>query len=249
MAGSRIPGPIGMHTNKPFVDNGTLALASTPLQGPVGAQSSMVAESGVGKVSEEEGLLAAVIYGEGSSGNVFEEMAAIAAVLVRQASARGFSVLGFLKSDQAKTFTFVLTDGNPRFQKFKQSKPEDIAKDAGMTGAVRAARHALSKQTDFSGGGYFWDGADLKTNFALHPKVLKGIRFSKPEHDIYKVGGKTIKEVVKFWEVLDAKGQIKQGKERGRFDCTYESTAACGGTVFWRYTPEYLQATGGKEYK
>ncbi|MGZ3337507.1 MAG: hypothetical protein ACXVBV_19475 [Isosphaeraceae bacterium] len=29
----------------------------------------------------------------------------------------------------------------------------------------------------------------------------------------------------------------------------YESTAAYGGTIFWKYNADFLKATGNKEYK
>jgi hypothetical protein len=86
---------------------------------------------------------------------------------------------------------------------------------------------------------------DLKTNYAAHPKVVKGIRFTKPEHDIFKVGEKKLTEVVEYWR--DKNGN--KTTERGRYSYTYESTAAWGSTVFWRFTPEYLKATGGKEHQ
>ncbi|WP_293000532.1 hypothetical protein [Nevskia sp.] len=85
---------------------------------------------------------------------------------------------------------------------------------AGITTALKVARHALAGKIDYSGGACFWDGKDLKTN-PDHPKR-----------------GKTVK-----------------GAERGRDTAAYESTAAYGGTVFWRLTPAYVEATGNKVYR
>lgn len=31
------------------------------------------------------------------------------------------------------------------------------------------------------------------------------------------------------------------------FDATYISTAAHGNTIFWRYDPDYVKASGAKE--
>ncbi len=188
-------------------------------------------------------------YGEGSLANVADEMAAISAVLIRQAKARGLTVGAFLHSDEAKAFSLVLADGNARYSALSRATEEAIAKDAGMTVAINAARHALAGKSDYSAGAYFWDGADLKSNLTNHPKVLLGIRFSFKEHDIYAVGDHKIKEKTEYWMVKDKTGKTVRGAERGRYDCTYESTAAFGGTVFWRFTPEFLKATGNKEFK
>ncbi len=242
-----MPGPIGTDSNSPTPDKGTLQVARNPAPVPLGSAPSTAKE--VLNLTKEEKLLAAVIYGEGSTANMFEEMAGIAAVLIRQAKARGQAVAGFLGSEEAKTFSFVLKDGNPRYNALIKASEVDIAADAGMKAAVKSARHAMSDKQDYSGGGFFWDGLDLKTNYTKHPKVLKGIRFTKKEQDIYSVGDHKISEVIKYWMKLDKEGKQIQGSERGRYDCTYESTAAYGGTVFWCYTPEFLKATGNKEYK
>lgn len=72
--------------------------------------------------AEDERLAAAVVYGEASTGVIFEEMAGIAAVLVPQAEARGSTVLDFLNSPEADGFTRVLTDGNAKFRVFQQGR-------------------------------------------------------------------------------------------------------------------------------
>ncbi len=128
---------------------------------------------------------------------------------------------------------------------------EAIAASPGMTPAVQAARYALARRPDYSGGGYVWDGADLQTNYTSHAKVRLGIYFTAPEHDIYRVGSKALPEAQgEYWDIPTHKnGQLRRGKERGRYTYTYESTAAYGGTVFWRLTAALLQATGNKVYE
>ena len=140
-------------------------------------------------------------------------------MLVRQAEARGSTVLDFLNSPEAGSFTLVLTNGNARFRVFQQATTEAIAASPGMTLAVQAARYALARRPDYSGGGYFGDGADLKTNYTSHTKVLLGIYFTAPEHDIYRVGSKALPEAqVEYWYIPTHKnGQLRRGKERGRY--------------------------------
>jgi hypothetical protein len=44
-------------------------------------------------------------------------------------------------------------------------------------------------------------------------------------------------------------GKLIDGKERGQYTDVYESTAAYGGPVFWKYGADFLKATGNKEYQ
>lgn len=187
--------------------------------------------------------LAAVAYGEGSVKNVFEEMAAIANVLVRQQKARGYAnISAFISAD--KTYAFAAHDGNQRYTQLISSKDADILKDTGMNKAILAAKNALdAKGTDYSNGAYFWDGADIKTNFSNHPKVKVGIHFIQKTHDIYSIGDKKVPDEA-WW--LDKDG--KKAKLRGKWDYVYQSTAAFGGTIFWEYNPKYIAATGNKVY-
>ncbi|PZX25393.1 hypothetical protein C7416_108133 [Cupriavidus phytorum] len=71
------------------------------------------------KLTSEERLLAAIAYGESSTRDQYEEMAALASVMVRQMKARGYaSIDAFTSKD--KNFSFVRTDGNARYvKKFK----------------------------------------------------------------------------------------------------------------------------------
>ena len=40
----------------------------------------------------------------------------------------------------------------------------------------------------------------------------------------------------------------KQGGFRGKYNHTFDSPAACGDTVFWKYNPDFMSAKGNKEY-
>ena len=97
---------------------------------------------------------------------------------------------------------------------------------------------------DFSNGAYFWDGLDIKTNYKNHPKIKGGFLVADKAHNIYSIESSSVKETT-YW--LDAKG--KPSKVRGTYAHTYESTAAEGGTIFSKYTDEFIKATGNKKYK
>jgi hypothetical protein len=203
------------------------------------------------KISDEVRILAAMAYGEASSNDVPDEMAGLAKVLVRQRDARGYADMStFVTSD--KTFSFVVKDGNARYKRFMASDANAIAKSAGMNAALRAANEALSDNSiDPSNGGYFWDGADIKSNYKKHFKVKHGIRFSDPAHNIYAIAESTKLVVITKTTVKKKKGKwiSSETVELARYDHIYVSTAAHGGTIFWKHDPAYTKVTGAKDYK
>jgi len=201
-------------------------------------------------MSEEKKLLAAIVYGESSSSNVENEMYAIASVMVRQKNARGYAdIQSFVKEDPS--FSFVVNDGNPRFKLLLGASIGEIEKNPGMTMAYAAAENALRNGIDKSNGAYFWDGADIKTNYKKHYKVRHGIKFSNSSHNIYSIE-ESLHVVVRMKVTkIKVNGKVTEHREEvARADHTYESTAAYGGTIFWRISPEYIKAVAGaKEYR
>jgi hypothetical protein len=251
------PGPVGINDHA-TPNLGVDTQLGLPLQkvlvadaggkgGTVAGGAAPVKDKTEEKLDPDVELLAAVSYGEAGTGDVFEEMAAIANVIVHQRDARGITLSSIL--GPKSTYAFAASDGNQRVAAFRKASEAAREKDPGMAAAIKAARNALDpKGTDYSNGAYFWDGADLKSNYAKHPKVKQRIKFTKPEHNIYKVKESTV-DVTTHWMVKDKEGKIVEGKERGHYTYTYESTAAYGGTIFWKYNPDFLKATGNKEYK
>jgi hypothetical protein len=246
------PGPLGaLDHGDPLVAHGLggmlLAQRVVPFTSP--DTSARPPSPGVELLKAQESadvvLLAAVAYGEASAGDVDEEMAAIASVVARQRTARGTTLQHLL--GPGGTFAYAASDGNPRTALFRRAKPADRIKNAGMVSAIKAACNALSGGHDFSSGAYFWDGADIKSNYANHPKVKRGIRFTRPEHNIYKIRETSV-DITTHWQTKDKSGKTIDGKVRGHYTHVYESTAALGGTVFWKYSADFLRATGNKEY-
>jgi hypothetical protein len=196
-------------------------------------------------------LLAAMAYGESSLQDNTDEMMAIASVLVRQRDARGYSDMAtFTRNDS--TFSFVVSDGNARYSALMKAKDDKIAKTPGMQAAISAARNALAGGPDKSNGAYFWDGADIKTNYAHHFKVKQGIKITDPSHNIYNIQDST--HLVILYKTTKIKNkkthQVTVKKEEvGRYDHIYDSTSAYGGTIFWKFSQDYLDVTHAKEYK
>lgn len=141
------------------------------------------------------------------------------------------------------------TTGSPRYNRFMKANEADIQADSGMALALKCAQSALADTgADPSNGAYWWDGLDFKTNYSGHPKVRDGFHFSAPEHNIYDVK-ETSHETTIYWKVRDKKtGKEVNSKVRGKFKYVWESTAAYGGTIFWKHDADYLTASGGKAY-
>jgi hypothetical protein len=202
------------------------------------------------KPDKQVRTLAAMAYGEASAKDDPDEMGALASVLVRQRDARGYIDINvFVKSD--KTFSFVVADGNDRYRKLINASESQIAKDPGMSAAVTAARNALSGGRDSSNGAYFWDGADIKSNYKKHFKVRQGIRFADSAHNIYSIEESKVLVIKTKTTVEKKQGKIinKTVVEVGRYDHVYVSTAAYGGTIFWKFNPDYVSLNRAKEYK
>lgn len=118
--------------------------------------------------------------------------------------------------------------------------------------AILAAINALEGGVDKSNGAYFWDGADIKSNYKHHFKVRRGIKFTDPSHNIYGIQEST-KIVIKYKTTKvknTGTGKVSITRvEVGRYDQQYDSTAAYGGTIFWKFNPQFLDVTHGWEYK
>lgn len=200
------------------------------------------------KIDSETRLLAAIAYGESSPDDVFEEMAALANVMVRQCKARGYSSIASFTAKE-RSFSFVVVDGNERYSILMKATEAEIEKSKSMSKAVAAAKNALDNGRDYSNGAYFWDGADIKKNYKTHFKVKNGIKFTDPSHNIYGIP-ESKKVVVKTKTTrIMANGTIQTKKEEWwRYEHVYESTIVHGGTIFWRQNPEYLKHTRAKAH-
>jgi hypothetical protein len=210
--------------------------------GPVGVNDCGAVDQGL---SADEELLAAVSYGEASVLDVFEEMAAIASVIVRQRDARNTTLKALLSS--SSTFAFAASDGNPRVEAFRKAKPAVRCARPGMMRAIKAAKNALGKGMDYSNGAYFWDGVDIKTNYKAHPKVRAGVHITKAEHNVVGIEDFAV-DVTTYWKVLKD-GKMVDGGKRGHYTYTYESTAGFGKTIFWKYGDDFLKATGNSLHR
>jgi hypothetical protein len=201
------------------------------------------------KLTDEVRMLAAMAYGEGSTADDMQEIYALASVLRRQQQARGYASIKELGTKD-KSFSFVTSDGNERYNKLMKATEAQIAKDTGMSIAIKAAENAFAGGIDYSSGAFFWDGADIKKYYSTHFKVRHGIKFTDPSHNIYDIKESTI-QTMSLYKTTKKKVNGKVVTEQTLVDSAdhvYESTAAHGGTIFWKQSPHYLNVTKSKEW-
>ncbi len=199
-------------------------------------------------IDSETKLLAAIAYGEASVDDDPQEVLGIAYAVSNRSRAWKKTVSEVLKADP--NYTYAANGSNKRFNLLKSSSLAQINKSPAMRTAVNAAMNAWNeKGDDPSNGAYWWDGTDLKEMRNANPRIKQGFKYGAEEHNIYKMDPVII-VVIRRWQVTDRKsGKIVEGLERGRFDAVYISTSARGRTIFWRYNPDYVKATGAKDYK
>jgi hypothetical protein len=222
---------------------------STPQ--PASAAPPASAPAALQPIDAQTRQLAAMAYGEASLQNNADEMMAIASVLVRQRDARGYPDMATFVNNES-SFSFVVSDGNARYNGLMKATNDKIAKNPAMQAALAAARNALAGGPDKSNGAYFWDGADIKTNYAHHFKVRQGIKITDPSHNIYNIQDSARLVILsKTTKIKNKKtGNVTIKKEEiGRYDHVYDSTAGVGGTIFWKFDQQYIDTTGAKEYK
>ncbi|BCF92900.1 hypothetical protein [Paraburkholderia sp. PGU16] len=200
-------------------------------------------------IDDQTRKLAGIAYGEASVDDDPDEIGGIAFAVANRCRAWGGKTVDQLLSADPN-YTYAVSDGNARFGKLMSSSNAGVAKDPGMSLAVEWARKALvADGTDPSGGGFWWDGLDFKSNYAHHPKVRDGFRYGSPEHNIFDVP-EARRPVTIWWQVKNKKtGQLVNSSVRGKYDAIWVSTAAHGHTIFWKHDPDYISATSGKVYR
>jgi hypothetical protein len=81
--------------------------------------------------------------------------------------------------------------------------------------------------------------------------VRQGIRFAHSSHNIYSINESKVLVIKTKTTVEKKQGKVtnKTVVEVGRYDHVYVSTAAYGGTIFWKFNPDYVNLNRAKEYK
>lgn len=173
-------------------------------------------------VSEKQ-LVAAIIYGEASVNSTFEEKAAIGNALIRKRNAYHLVTVNQLIK-KFPNFSAAVADKNIRYS---IALCADIAIE--YPDLDLAVSNALDPNgIDYANGGCFWDGKDLLTLGSKQQHYDWGYTFTNPNHNVYN---------------LTPPPPKNEEDEFGFYDYTLESTAGYGGTVFWKYTKDFMKAT------
>ena len=192
--------------------------------------------------------LAAIAFGEASTDNVSNEIGGIAFAVANRARAWGHKTVEELLTAD-KNYTYAVSDGNARYGKLMEATDAEIIADKnGMAIAVDWAKKALANEGDDpSNGAYWWDGVDFKTN-SNHPKRKDGFCYGETSHNIFSIDEKKVTTTT-YWTIRNNKTGEETKKVRGTYDYVWKSTAAHGKTIFWRYHPDFIKASGAKEYR
>lgn len=177
-------------------------------------------------------IMTAALYGEGTEN--LDEMQAIGDVIMNRAEIKGTDMVtiitasgqvnGYKLSSQSKTVEGRNSNENSKLV---------MARQATLTTVLGISRGK-------SNGAYFWDGADIaitdKSDPCYNPHRNWGIHYTDPKHDIYGTGD------TKGGPHLNYNKDInwKPTTLRGTTDHMLDSTAAFGGTIFWKKCEDYI---------
>lgn len=137
--------------------------------------------------------------------------------------------------------TAMYGSGSEVYDAFMAMTPTERNQSDRARYALWGAVNAVLGGIDYSRGAYFWDGRDLQP--PCMTRSCSGYVFINPDHNIFQLPNMTYEPIVKYYVLPNG----KQGGKRGAYSYIYESTAAHGETVFWRYSDDYMKATGTKQ--
>ena len=112
------------------------------------------------------------------------------------------------------------------------AKNDMLNSDKNITNARAAVIDSFMGTVDSSNGAYFWDGRDIAITDSSHPLYNhhrdQGLFYTNSAHDIHHTGNLLFPDIICYYE-------LKNGKRsgfRGKYNHTFDSTAAYGDTVF-----------------
>lgn len=122
---------------------------------------------------------------------------------------------------------------------WKFNPTDSSSKDAvAITGVIMACIH---KDVPYSNGAYFWDGADTDNE---HFREW-GVKFTDSRHKLYNLNDKLYPGKQNRNNPNKTINDIHQpNKTISAYDHELDSTAAYGGTIFWKYCRNSYQIMG-----
>ena len=160
--------------------------------------------------------LAATLYAEGSSTS--SEASGIFSVLKNRANADGTSIM-----EQASVDKGVYGASDVELSKYSSVNASTSMKE----NANKAVIIGLKTSTDYSNGGYFWDGKDFNGSNAIHggydERYTPGYLFTNSSQDLWGQGS----------------NKVPGDVGRGAWNYKYKSTGSAGNTTFSTLTYQY----------
>jgi len=184
----------------------------------------------VGTQSDFEKMTAA-LYGEAT--NDLDEMQAIGDVIMNRAEYANTSANTEIEKDGQ-------VNGYNASSRKTVTDNRLLNSDSKLNNARNAAMSTiLGTSRGKSNGAYYWDGKDIQTN---KHRTKWGIHYTNSAHDIYGTGDSKVGPFQAYWYPSGAKCGAP-------WDHKLDSTAAYGGTIFWKLNPHYQNVTGSKAYE
>lgn len=168
---------------------------------------------------------AQTLYAESSPRTSMKEVAAIFSVLENRAKAYGTDVM----SQMSEKYPMGVYGSRPKDrERYNERGP---AADAKRLNVKAGLILGLQSNTDYSNGGFWWDGTDFKSGGAHEQRYKPGYKFTDPTHDIYKLGN----------------NQKPGQSSTGTWLFKYQSTEVINKTTFSKLTDEWRngQVKGG----
>ena len=184
----------------------------------------------IGSQSDYE-MMTAALYGESTEN--LDEMQAIGDVIMNRAEYSGTSASSEITAaGQVNGYNSGSINTTSDNRTSNTNSKLVTARQAAMTTILGTSRGK-------SNGAYYWDGSDIASN---SHKTSWGIHYTDSSHDIYGTGDSLLGPFQEHWQ--------PSGKNRGDpWDHKLDSTAAYGGTIFWKLNDTYRKATGSKEFR
>ena len=177
----------------------------------------------VGTQSDFE-MMAAALYGEAT--NNLDEMQAIGDVIMNRAEFMGTSARNEISASGQ-------VNGYNETSRAAISNGRTSNEDSKLNNARNAAiTTILGTSSGKSNGAYYWDGADITSNSHRN----WGIHYTDSSHDIYGTGDTTGGP----YQNYNRDANNRPTTSRGTTDHILDSTAAYGGTIFWKKSKDYM---------
>jgi len=167
--------------------------------------------------------MTAALYGEGTDN--LDEMQAIGDVIMNRAEFMGTSAgTEITAAGQVNGYNASSRKAVADGQTSNENSKLNTARNAAITTILGTSRGK-------SNGAYYWDGADITYNSHRN----WGIHYTDSSHDIYGTGDTTGGP----YQNYNRDANNNPTTLRGTTNYILDSTAAYGGTIFWKKSDEY----------